>query len=74
MHFINSYPFHLLQALTIESMLGEKAIIEALSIWIHHASALPYQVLSDNYLKNIKGSEKTSSSKLRAKFESDHLL
>ena len=55
-------------------MLGEKAIIEALSIWIHHASALPYQVLSDNYLKNIKGSEKTSSNKLRAKFESDELL
>ena len=46
-------------------MLGEKAIIEALSIWIHHASALPYQAFYDTYLKKIKGSKRTTSNKLR---------
>ena len=55
-------------------MLGEKEIIEALSRWIHHASALPYQVFSDNYLKKIKGSKNTMSNKLRAEFESDQLF
>ena len=55
-------------------MLGEKEIIEALSRWIHHASATPYPVFSDNYLKKIKGSKKTTSNKLRAEFESDQRL
>ena len=55
-------------------MIGEKEIVDALSRWIHHASALPYQVFSDNYLKKIKGSKKTTSNKLRAEFESDQLF
>ena len=49
-------------------MIGEKEIIGALGRWMHHASAPPYQVFSDNYLKKIKGSKKTTSNKLRAKF------
>ena len=55
-------------------MIGEKEIVDALSRWIHHASATPYPVFSDNYLKKIKGLKKTTSNKLRAEFESDQRL